>query len=645
MNDEFDAKQGFKGANDLWTAAIGIANIPTLLLVLVQLTGQLRWLNAPYQPTRTRGLGDNDTGGLPEAIQAEIRTAATAAVLAWRDGRPVALRDPSPELLVQMLGVSLGEPIPPEYASMIAAEMRDTVQPEPSQPPPAKFQVIIIGAGMSGLCASVALARAGVAHTLIERNRELGGTWLENRYPGCGVDVPSHLYSYSFAPHDWQQYFALRDEIHGYFNKVADDFGVRARIRFGTSVERLNWDEAQQQWSVETLTGDGERETLYANVVISAVGAFNKPRRPDLPGLGSFSGPSVHTAAWPPEGVDLNGKRVAVIGNGASAMQVVPAIADQVQSLTVFQRAPQWAAPFEKFRVAVPAPIRFLLRAMPLYRAWYRLRLGWAFNDKSHSSLQKDPSWPHPERAVNEINDSHRNGLTRYLQTELASQPDLIPKVLPTYPPFGKRMLLDNGWFRTLLRENVELVTDPVASVQPDGVTTSTGQHFAADVLIWATGFDVIHFLAPMEIRGRGGHWLHEQWQGDDARAYLGTTVPGFPNFFCLYGPNTQFGHGGSLISVVERQVHYVVSMLQLMFAQNAGSLEVRRDVHDKYNARVDAAHEQMVWTHRGMSTYYRNARGRIVVNNPFRIVDVWQWTERAEPGEYLLEPRIVAKH
>jgi 4-hydroxyacetophenone monooxygenase len=277
---------------------------------------------------------------------------------------------------------------------------------------------------------------------------------------------------------------------------------------------------------------------------------------------------------------------------------------------------------------------------MPLYRAWYRLRLGWAFNDKSHASLQKDPAWPHPDRAVNAINDSHRNGLTRYIESELAARPDLISKVLPTYPPFGKRMLLDNGWFRTLAREHIELVTDGVASVQPHGVTSTAGTHYVADVLIWATGFDVIHFLAPMEIRGREGRRLHDVWQGDDARAYLGTTVPGFPNFFCLYGPNTQFGHGGSLISVVERQVHYVVSLLQMLFEKDASAIEVRSTVHDAYNVRVDTAHERMVWTQRGMSTYYRNAKGRVVVNNPFRIVDMWKWTERAEAEDYTFMSR-----
>ena len=655
--------------DERWRKAICLANVPTLLALLVQLTGDMRWLDDRYRPSRSRGLSDNDSAGLGTDVQEAVRGAATDAVLAWHHGAPVALPEPEPEPLVRLLSFSLGEPIPAEYGDMIAHELRQaTAQTAPIGPmavaPQAGavwtvpavsavsamsamsaeegvgFRVIVIGAGMSGLCAAIELGRAGVDHVVLERHHEVGGTWLENRYPGCGVDVPSHLYSYSFAPHEWTRYFALRDEIHAYFEKVADDFGVRPRIRFGTSVEAATWHDDTQQWAVETIADDGIRTTLHANVVISAVGAFNKPRRPDVPGMESFEGPSVHTAEWPAEGVELDGRRVAVIGNGASAMQLVPAIAGRVKELVVFQRSPHWAAPFEKFQVPVPEPIQFLLREMPLYRVWYRLRLSWAFNDRSHAALQKDASWPHPERSLNEINEGHRRGLTRYIETELCDRTDLLGKVVPAYPPYGKRMLLDNGWYRALRRDNVQLVSDPVASVHRHHVTTTAGQDIEADVLISATGFDVIHFLAPIEIRGRSGTTIHDAWDGDDARAYLGTVVPDFPNFFCLYGPNTQFGHGGSLISVVERQMHYVMSALALMRGANASSVEVRRDVHDAYNRKVDAAHEQMVWTHHGMETYYRNSKGRVVVNNPFRIVDVWQATDRVAVSDYIVRTR-----
>jgi 4-hydroxyacetophenone monooxygenase len=535
-------------------AAIAVANVPTLLMVLVQMTGELRWLEDPYRPTRNRGLGDNDTGGLDPHVQAEIREAAVDAVLAWRAGKPLAIPAPSRQLLVDMLSVSMGETVPRDYADMIAHELgldepQQTEGTDADHPaPPEGFRAVIIGAGASGLCAAVKLQEAGVAYTILERNDDIGGTWFENRYPGAGVDTPSHLYSFSFAKNDWTRYFASQQELRAYFNRVADEFGIRSNIRFGTEVTEATYDEEAQEWEVAIRRADDRTETVRANLVISAVGAFNKPRMPSVKGLETFAGPVAHTARWPDD-LDLSGKRVAVMGNGASAMQFVPAVADTVQSLTLFQRSPQWAAPFEQFKQPVPEAVRWLFGEVPLYEAWYRLRLAWTYNDRIHEALQKDPSWPHPDRSINEVNDGHRRYFTRHIVSELGDRQDLLDKVLPKYPPFGKRMLLDNGWFRTLTRDNVELVTDRVAEVRADRVVTDDGAEYEVDVIVLATGFDVVQFLAPMSVTGRDGRNLHEVWQGDDARAYLGLAIPGFPNFFCLYGPNTQFGHGGACCS------------------------------------------------------------------------------------------------
>jgi 4-hydroxyacetophenone monooxygenase len=402
-------------------------------------------------------------------------------------------------------------------------------------------------------------------------------------------------------------------------------------------VTEANYDEQHQIWRVSSVGPNGP-EDFEANLVISAVGAFNKPRKPDVPGAESFHGPSVHTAQWP-DGLDLTGLRVAVIGNGASAMQVVPAIVDQVDSLVVFQHSPQWVGAFEKFQQPVPDDVRFLIAEVPVYAAWYRARLAWIFNDRLYDSLQRDPQWPHPERSLNAINESHRKMLTAYIESELGTRVDLLPKLLPSYPPFGKRMLLDNGWFRTLTRETVTLETDRVAEVRVDGVVTSSGTFHEVDAIVWATGFDVVRFLVPMEIRGRGGVRLHDVWDDDDARAYLGTAMPGFPNFFLLYGPNTQFGHGGSLITLMERQVHYLMSLLTQMLDDGLATAEVRPEVHDRYNELLDATHERMVWTHPGMDTYYRNDRGRVVVNNPLRMQEFWDLTETADLAEFVTEP------
>jgi 4-hydroxyacetophenone monooxygenase len=627
---------------ELETAA-DLANIPTLLMVLVQTTGDLRWLEPPYRPTAARGLDENDTGGLPTPVQAEIRAAAVDAIAAWQDGQPLALPAPPPELLVHMLSVAMGEPVPDEYGPMIAAEIVDDGEAgaTPALVPPPDFSALIIGAGLSGLCAAIRLGQAGVPYTILERNPEVGGVWLENRYPAAGVDAASHLYSFSFAPADWPHYFATRQEVHDYLGGVASRFGVGPNIRFGTEVLSAVWNAERQTWSVDVRTSGGAEETLEANVLISAVGAFNTPAVPPIPGLDSFSGPAFHTARWPAD-VDVSGRRVAVIGNGASAMQVVPAIAEHVAALTVFSRSPHWIAPFDKLHQSVPPPLRRLLDAVPVYRRWYRARLAWIFNDRAHPVLQKDPAWPHPERAVNAANDRFREFLTEYVKEQLGERQNLLSSVLPTYPPFGKRLLLDHGWYRTLTRDNVELVTDPVERVGTDRIVTRSGLERPVDVIVLATGFKVTRFLSTFDIRGRSGVPLQEVWQDDDARAYLGTLIPDFPNFFVLYGPNTQPGHGGSVIAAVEAQMEFVMKLLELMVGDGLASIEVKPSVNDAYNERVDAAHEQMVWTHPGMDTYYRNSRGRVVVNTPFRIVDFWHMTRTVDLDEFVTEPAAV---
>ena len=632
-----------KGEEFGWlAAAVALANVPTLACVLVQLTGDQRWIEGRYTPSRVRGLDDNDSGGLPEEVQTEIRRASLEALTAWFAGRPAVVSNPSDALLIKMMSISLGEQVPPDYAPMIrrdlelsSASAATSAEPVQNVRPPAGFHALIIGAGISGLCAAVELAKAGIPYVILERRDAVGGVWYDNRYPGAACDVPSHLYSFSFAPYDWSRFFAGSREINAYLDRVADDFRIRGNIRFGVEVTEARYDEGADEWTADVVMASGEHETMRANLLFSCVGAFNKPRVPNVPGLDRFKGPSVHTACYPDAGLELAGRNVILVGNGASAMQVAPAIAEEVASLTIVQRTPQWVAPFPKFGKAIPEPLRRLLQEVPLYRLWYRLRLSWAFNDKLYEALQIDLDWHGHGQSINAINDAHRKGLTAYMKAELGAAQHLLPAVLPAYPPFGKRMLLDNGWFRTLARKNVLHVVGGVTKVLPDGVITSDGAEHKADVIIWATGFDVVNFLAPMKVFGLGGRNLHSDWNGDDARAYLGTVVPGYPNFFCLYGPNTQFGHGGSLITVLERQMHYVMSLLRQMFARGIDRVDVKRKVHDDYNEKVDRTHEQLVWAYPGVENYYKNSKGRVVVNNPFRILDVWRMTETADLDDF----------
>ncbi|MFT3853704.1 MAG: NAD(P)/FAD-dependent oxidoreductase [Ilumatobacteraceae bacterium] len=625
--------------------ALAAANLPALIPLLVQLTGDERWLAEPYRPTRGSGLDDHDDGGLPPAVQAEIREAAFAAIVAFLHGVPAAIPEPSEALLVQMLSVSMAERIPDEYGPMLRDVLglvpeADTEAGETPSPPPG-FRVVVIGAGASGIALGHELGRAGIEYTILEKSDAVGGVWWHNRYPGCGVDTPSHLYCFSFFDdYDWPAYFSLRDTLHDYFETAATELGIRPHVELRTEVIGARYGDAAQGWDVDVRLPDGTVETRHADALVSAVGAFGRPIEPNLPGLDTFAGERAHTARWP-EGLDLTGKRVGVIGNGASAMQLVPAIVDAAEHVVVLSRSAQWAAPFEKFQRPVPEALRWLLRAVPLYRLWYRLRLFWIFNDKTHPVLQKDPGWQFPDRSLNSRHDQLRELYTRYILDELGDRRDeLAPHVVPKYPPFGKRMLMDNGWFRTMARADVTLNPTGAAAVKEHSIVAGDGQEYAIDALVLATGFDVVRFLAPLELVGRSGSTIRDTWDDDDPRAYLGTVVPDLPNFFCLYGPNLQPGHGGSLLATLESQATYVRRLLQAMFRDGLGSVEVRADVNDEYNDRVDAAHEQMVWTHPGMSTYYRNSKGRVVVNSPWRNLDYWRFTREPDLDEYVVEPR-----
>jgi 4-hydroxyacetophenone monooxygenase len=532
----------------------------------------------------------------------------------------------------------MGEEVPPDYAGYLMVEL-DAVEAPERNASISKGQELagltaaIIGAGVSGIAAAIAMMRHGAEVVLFERTEDLGGTWNLNRYPGCGVDTASHLYSLSYEPADWAFYYAPQRHLKEYLRQVAARHGVSERVCLGTEVTAAEFDVDRSAWRLEVEDRTGSRGEHWADVLISAVGAFGKPSIPPI------DGPVYHTADWPADAT-LEDRRVAVIGTGASSMQFVPAVVDSVQSLTIFQRSPQWAAPFEEFHKPIDVAVRSLLRSVPYYQAWYRARLGWNLNDKIHASLQIDPSWEDEGRSINAVNAGHRRFFTRYMERELGGDAELLEKTLPSYPPFGKRMLLDNGWFRTLRREHVELVVDPVLHVEPEGIRTQSGRLIEADVLVLATGFDVVHFLSGVNVEGIDRQVLNEVWDGDNGRAYLGLTVPGFPNMFCLYGPNAAPGHGGSYFNNTECQLNYMVDLLSKMRAAGAASVDVKPSVYDEYNRRVDEAHGKMIWSHPGFKTYYRNPRGRVVYANPWRIVDFWKMTRSAQPEDYTLRRR-----
>ncbi|MCX6522609.1 MAG: NAD(P)/FAD-dependent oxidoreductase [Actinobacteria bacterium] len=616
------------------------ADLRLVLMCLVHLTGDLAWLEPPFRPTRDVRLVPDPRAGLPDEVQDRIRTAVRRLL---QDGVPdAAIVDPGDELMQRMMSVCLGEEVPAEYAPMMRGELGlVATDPAPSTPLDADHEphVLVVGAGISGIAMGAALGRVGVGYTIVEQREEVGGTWWDNRYPGCGVDTPNHAYSYSHSygsgePFAWSRYFSKRDEIEQYLQRCADEFEVRPNVRFGTEVCGASWDEAAQQWHVSVRDDRGEH-TLVADVLVSAIGLLHVPRMPQVPGMESFEGLIVHPSRWPDD-LDLRGKRVAVVGTGATAMQLVPTIADEVAALTVYQRSPQWARDIGGYRDTIPTADQWLFEHLPFYARWFRFAMFWRYGDGLLVTLRKDPDWPYPERSMNRRNERHRVEMAEFIERELAGRPDLLEQCLPDYPPYGKRILIDNGWFRTLTRPHVELVTDAIDHLDAGAVVTADGTRREADVVVFATGFHVMEMAARLGLRGRDGIDLADVWADENASAHLGITVPGFPNLFCMGGPNTGLGHGGSGMFVAECQTRYIVDAVEQMRRRGLRSLEVRREVHDEYVARVDAEHEQLIWTHPGMTNWYRNRAGRIVAIMPWRLVDYWQMTREVRLDDFV---------
>ena len=619
------------------------AEIPPLLPALAYLTGDLSLLRADLRPDPTTfGMPQ---GGLGEAQQEAARELALAALARFRDGGCREAPVPADVDVLRMMEFAVGGSEMAPYLPLLEEELahghEDRRAPgwhKDEVAPGAEFQVLIIGAGMSGLLAAHRLRQAGVAFTILEKNDDVGGTWLENAYPGCRVDNPNHNYSYSFAQrHDWPYHYSPQGVLLGYFRDCAEAWGVRDAIRFRTEVRRATWSESERRWSVVAAGADGREETLEADALISAVGQLNRPLFPDIADRESFAGPAFHSARWRPD-VDLRGRRVAVIGTGASAMQLIPEIAPLAGELLVYQRTPAWMGPTPEYHDPVPEGLKWLYANLPSYSEWNRFCIFWRMGDGALDGVRVDPAWAREHTAsVSASNDLLRVLLTAYLQNEFLGRPDLQAVVLPDYPPGAKRLIRDNGvWARTLKRDNVRLVTTPIQRIVPGGVVTEDGEEHPVDVLIYGTGFQASKFLTPMKVTGRDGVDLHEHWKGD-ARAYLGVTIPGFPNLFCLYGPNTNIVINGSIIYFSECGVRYILGCIEHLLRSGRRALDVKREVHGAFNEAVDAENRRMAWGASDVNSWYKNALGRVSQNWPFTLLEYWQRTLRPDPQDYEL--------
>ena len=626
-------------------AALESANIRVLMVALVHLTGDMNIIRAEIGP-HPRHLGEiyKKNAGISEEQRAEVCVRALEILKAYRDGGCKLPKPPTIDQVGEMMDFLAGESLPADYGEFLMGELSldggdPYGQPGIEDIPQDKrgaFHVIVIGSGMSGILAAYRLKQAGISYTVVEKNSDVGGTWFENSYPGCRVDNPNHIYSYSFRPKDWPKYYSPQKVLLEYFNECADEFGIRPNIRFNTSVEWAEFDEKTNSWKVGVKGNDGMVQTLEANAIISSVGQLNRPRLPDIPGRDKFAGISFHSARWGHEH-DLTAKRIAVIGTGASAFQLVPEIAKRAGEVFVFQRSPNWIRIDPVYHDDVPKGVHWLLNHVPFYAKWFRVFLFWHHAEGVLAWVKKDESWPDQTLSISAANDELRALFIKNISSIVGDDEDLLKKCIPQYPPAGRRMLLDNGtWLKTLKRSNVHLITDPIAAISENGLITESGENYEVGGIIYATGFYPSRMLWPMKIKGLGGLDLQKHWDGDP-RAFLGITVPKFPNLFCMYGPNTNIVANGSIIFFSECEMRYILGCIKLLLETGHAALEPKGSVHDTYNRWVDEGNLGMAWGTKNVRSWYKNRVGRVTQNWPFTLLEFWKRTQAPNKSDYTL--------
>lgn len=617
-------------------AHLAKADAGILVAVLAQLTGDTSVVDRYAGKISFTPDPPEQTGSTDPETQAELVEAVVTALGAPRPVNTTPFDDP--HLFARVAPLALGAEVGPEYVGLLLEQGGF----HPSQPVlprtaklPTGFKVVIIGAGIAGMAAALECAAAGIDYEIIDRNDEVGGTWYTAVYPGIGVDTPSAYYSLSRDINgNWSSYYPQGAEYQRYLQSVADKNGLRDHTRFSTEVTALRWVADRKMWQVHTAASDGDTDVSYANVVVPAAGYLNRPRWPELTGRETFAGVSIHSAEWDPE-LSLRGKKVAIIGAGCTAVQIVDASVDEVEHLTVFQRQPHWVAPRKRLTDDVPEHRRWLNAHVPFYANWNRLKSFWGTADNNYPVIVRDPEWAADHLSISPANDVLLKMCLDYIDRVFGAGSELAKKVTPDFAPYGKRIIRDpGGYYAALARDHVDVEASEPAGVNERGIVTQDGRQIELDVIIYATGYH-LDFLSTVDIVGRDGIKLADVW-GDSPSAYRGGLVPGFPNMFISSAPNYSPGHGAGHNFGVEVMVHYVMECLQLMAERGAQTLEVKPEAFEGYVRSIDDAMTQTVWCHTPTAhTYYRSG-GRIVTAFPFKLIDVWQ-SHRAPDEEDLV--------
>lgn len=604
--------------------ALLAADLPTLLMAYAHLSRDEAMLDAfaPHIHTLDSGKFTRIPDDLADALRTAMRRVLTvpgAAVTGLPDER----------LLQKIMSVGMGEPVSAEFIPLLLEQTGlGAASGSPRRAgvarPATGRKVLVIGAGLSGLAAGIKLGEAGHDFEIVEKDGEVGGTWWTARYPGAGVDTPSHFYSFSFEQTpEWSTYTPKAEEMRDYLIGVSHRYGLRPHIRFNTTVTGMRWVEDRKVWEVALRGADGAPQVVEADAVINAHGRLSRWSLPAIPGLDGFGGPVVHTADWD-DAIDLAGKRVALVGTGASAAQCGPAIVDRVAHLTVFQRSGHWVVPNARAGAPVPDAVRWAMRHIPHYLEWFRFGIYWTGSDGLYANLIKDPDWPADSPSVSLINEQLRQYCVANLEQKLKGRPDLIAALTPDCPVFSKRIVMDTDWVNMFMRDNVALVSGGIARISPDAIVGVDGTEHPVDVIVLATGYDGARMLGSLDVIGRDARNLREEWGEEDPYAYFGLMVPGFPNYFHILGPNSAPNHGAGVNLVAEAQIHYIIECLDRLGEAGAAALEPTEEACTAFNDRVQGQMPRMIWTHPKAHSNYRNSKGRVIGSWPFRLVDYW---------------------
>ncbi len=496
------------------------------------------------------------------------------------------------------------------------------------------FKVTIIGSGFSGMAMAIQLDRLGIAYRMIERLPTLGGTWHINDYPEARVDVPSFSYQYKFEKdYPWNSFFAPQKELLDYANHIADKYQINRNISFSTSLKDAKWNAADACWDLSLENASGEIEAYQSNIVISASGLFGTAKIPDIPGIDRYKGEMFHTTQWNHD-FDYQGKNVAIIGTGSTGTQLARDLGLKAAHLSIFQRTANWVTPINGYHDTIPPEVQWLLQHMPGYRSWFIYA-----NSISEINMQDlhelDPEWVAGGGKVNAKNQQLRESLTEFIRAKVSAKPELFDKLVPNHSPMSRRLVIDNSWYDTLLRDNVELVSEGIKEITETGIIDNNDIEHAVDLIVLGAGFKVSQYMWPVRYQGVDNTSLEQAWAKDGARAFKSLTVPGFPNFFMMYGPNAQ-ARAGSFHSIVECLARYIGELITHMLEQDQKTIEVTEEAYSKYNQEIDAAMQHLLWEdEQGGGGYYVNEHGRAGVIMPWRLHDFYQMIDHADIENY----------